>query len=99
MEKNQIDRMEEMLAGLISMAGNMNQKLQSMDQEQQTMRQEMQTMRQEMQSFAQEQHSMKTDITDIKNILADMQADQDHIWEKAAKNERELAKFKRHLQL
>jgi predicted nucleic acid-binding Zn-ribbon protein len=36
---------------------------------------------------------------EIMAKLTDMQADQDHIWEKAARNERELAKLKSHLQL
>ncbi|WHY85547.1 hypothetical protein QNH39_23530 [Neobacillus novalis] len=85
MERNQMDRMEEMLASIISMVGNMNEKLQSMDQEIHFIREDI--------------SSVKGETTDIKNTLADMQADQDHIWENAAKNERELAKFKRHLQV
>jgi hypothetical protein len=49
---------------------------------------------------------VKKDIEGVKKeqaltnrILTDMRADKDHIWEKAAKNERELAKLKRHLHL
>jgi uncharacterized coiled-coil DUF342 family protein len=99
------ERMEEMLSSLISLVGNMNQKLQNslveqasfrekqttMYEEQQAMRQEMQTMRQELQAVKKEQTIMHEKITGISNKLTDMQADQEHIWEKGARNERELA--------
>lgn len=114
------ERMEEMLSSLISLVGNMNQKLQdslveqaafgekltTMYEEQQEMRQEMQEIRQEMQEMRtdlqevkKEQSIMHEKMTGISDKLTDMQADLEHIWEKGARNERELAKLKIHLQL
>jgi hypothetical protein len=85
MDKNQSDRMEDMLSNLITMVSNINQKMQNVQEEQQLMKQDL--------------SGMKGEMVEIKNILTDMQADQDHIWEKAARNERELAKIKRQLQV
>lgn len=52
----------------------------------------------EMASIKGEMASMKSEnakkFAEILDKLADMQADQDHIWKKAASNERELEKLK-----
>ena len=120
MEKTQMDRMEGMLANLISVVGSTNQQLKSMDQQLQSVVQKQESMEQTLQSVVQKQESMeqilqrvdqeqqfirqemqtmKTDISGMKTILVEMRAEQDYLWEKTVKNERELVKFKSHLQL
>jgi archaellum component FlaC len=106
MEQKQLDRMENMLSNLIKIVGTLNSDFQGMKVEMQGMKVEMQGMKEEIQDVKEELQDVKKDIEKVKNeqavtnsILTDMRADQDHIWEKAAKNERELAKLKRHLHL
>jgi len=85
MEQNQLDRMEDMLTNLIKIVG--------------TLSNDFQVMKQELQDVKKDVEEVKKEQAVTNRILTDMRADQDHIWEKAAKNERELAKLKRHLQL
>ena len=85
MEQKQLDRMEDMLTNLIKIVG--------------TLSNDFQVMKQELQVVKEDVEEVKKEQTVTNRILTDMRADQDHIWEKAAKNERELAKLKRHLQL
>jgi archaellum component FlaC len=92
MEQKQLDRMENMLTNLIKIVGTLSNEFQ-------VMKEEMQEMKQELQDVKKDVEEVKKEQSVTNRILTDMRADQDHIWEKAAKNERELAKFKRHLQL
>jgi septation ring formation regulator EzrA len=85
MELKQLDRMEDMLTNLIKIVG--------------TLSNDFQVMKQELQDVKKDVEEVKKEQAVTNRILTDMRADQDHIWEKAAKNERELAKLKRHLQL
>ncbi|MEH7302785.1 hypothetical protein [Neobacillus drentensis] len=85
MEQKQLDRMEDMLTNLIKIVG--------------TLSNDFQVMKQELQDVKKDVEEVKKEQAVTNRILTDMRADQDHIWEKAAKNERELAKLKRHLQL
>ncbi|MDR6121285.1 septation ring formation regulator EzrA [Bacillus sp. SLBN-46] len=85
MEQKQLDRMENMLTNLIKIVG--------------TLSNDFQVMKQELQDVKKDVEEVKKEQAVTNRILTDMRADQDHIWEKAAKNERELAKLKRHLQL
>ncbi|WML58786.1 hypothetical protein [Neobacillus sp. PS2-9] len=85
MEQKQLDRMEDMLTNLIKIVG--------------TLSNDFQVMKQELQDVKKDVGEVKKEQVVTNRILTDMRADQDHIWEKAAKNERELAKLKRHLQL
>ena len=85
MSKKQLDRMEEMLANLITMVGNNNHELQNVKEDVHGIKEELQTVK-EKQSQA-------------VNILNDMRAEQEHIWEKAVRNEREIAKMRKNLQL
>ncbi|MGG3465997.1 hypothetical protein ABES02_00205 [Neobacillus pocheonensis] len=109
MEKK-LERMEEMLSSLISMVGNMNQKLQEMQVDFHEMKKEQLDMKNDIQTMQKENQSIKSTLaamdakneakfTEILNILTDIRAEQEHIWEKSARNERELAKLKFHLQL
>ncbi|WP_419393309.1 hypothetical protein [Cytobacillus praedii] len=103
MDTNRLDKMEEMLTTLISMVGNMNDnqnkmdaQLEKMDARLDKMDTRLDKMDAQLGKFENNQSSMRNEIL---TKLSDMQADQDHIWEKAARNERELAKLKIHLQL
>ncbi|MED3549937.1 hypothetical protein [Cytobacillus praedii] len=103
MDTNRLDKMEEMLTTLISMVGNMNDnqnkmdaQLEKMDARLDKMDTRLDKMDAQFGNFENNQSSMRNEIL---AKLSDMQADQDHIWEKAARNERELAKLKIHLQL
>ncbi|MDN3017892.1 hypothetical protein PH210_16985 [Paenibacillus sp. BSR1-1] len=102
MEKK-LDRMEEMLSSIISIVGNINQQLQEMKIEQQVMKKEQHKMKNDQQGMRKELAAMdsknEAKITEILNIVTDIRAEQEHIWEKSARNERELAKLKFHLQL
>jgi chromosome segregation ATPase len=112
MDEQRLNRMEEMLSNLIQMVGHTNEQLQEVKVEQQEMNRDLSGIRGEITEMKKdisiingEITEMKKDITVInaeitqmKNKLNDMHADQDHIWEKAARNERELAKLKSHLQ-
>jgi archaellum component FlaC len=92
MEQKQLDRMEDMLTNLIKIVGTLSNDFQ-------VMKEEMQEMKQDLQDVKKDVEEVKKEQAVTNRILTDMRADQDHIWEKAAKNERELAKLKRHLQL
>ncbi|MGG1679348.1 hypothetical protein ACIFOT_27035 [Neobacillus sp. NRS-1170] len=102
MEKK-LDRMEEMLSSIISIVGNINQQLQDMKIEQQVMKKEQHEMKNDQQGMRQELAAMDSKneekFTEILNMVTDIRAEQEHIWEKSARNERELAKLKFHLQL
>lgn len=99
MEQKQLDRMENMLTNLIKIVGTLSNDFQVMKEEMQEIKDEMREMKLELQDVKKDVEEIKKEQTVTNRILTDMRADQDHIWEKAAKNERELAKFKRHLQL
>ncbi|MGG3564025.1 hypothetical protein ABES03_20765 [Neobacillus rhizosphaerae] len=92
MEQKQLDRMEDMLTNLIKIVGTLSNDFQMMKEEMREMKDELQDVKKDIEEVKK--------VQEVTNrILTDMRADQDHIWEKAAKNERELAKLKRHLQL
>ncbi|MEH7331212.1 hypothetical protein V7161_00990 [Neobacillus drentensis] len=102
MEKK-LDRMEEMLSSIISIVGNINQQLQEMKIEQQVMKKEQHEMKNDQEGMRKELAAIdsknEAKFTEILNIVTDIRAEQEHIWEKSARNERELAKLKFHLQL
>lgn len=106
MEQKQLDRMENMLTNLIKIVGTLSNEFQGMKEEMREMKVEIKEMKVDMQEMKQEIQTVKSDMEGVKKeqvatnrILIDIRADQDHIWEKAVKNERELAKLKSHLQL
>jgi chromosome segregation ATPase len=99
---------EEMLSQLINMVGKIISDLQEIKQEQYGMKQEQQEMKQELQGMKQEQQEMKQVLNELtvrgeerhKEILERFRAlenDQDFIWEKTARNEREIGNIKRQL--
>lgn len=110
MNEQRLDRMEDMLTTLIIMVGDLNHQFQEMKIEQQEMKKEQQEMKRDIQEVKIEQKEMKNEqsimrsenekqFSEIQKTLMDIRIDQDHIWEKVVRNERELAKLKGHLQL
>ncbi|EIJ78551.1 hypothetical protein PB1_13374 [Bacillus methanolicus PB1] len=96
MAKDRLDKMEEMLSTLISMVGNINDKQNQMVEKLDRVENRLDKVEERLDKLENNQKSMRDEIM---AKLKDMQADQDHIWEKAVRNERELAKLKIHLQL
>jgi uncharacterized protein (DUF3084 family) len=98
-EQKQLDRMENMLSSLIKIVGTLNNDFQGMKADMQEIKADMHVMKEEMKDVKKDIEVIKREQAETNRILTDMRADQDHIWEKAARNERELAKLKIHLQL
>ncbi|MGM0900515.1 MAG: hypothetical protein ACQEXB_05305 [Bacillota bacterium] len=92
------EKIESMLSQLIKMVGNihteqqeMRQDLQEMKQEQKEMKQDhknMQEKLQELEKKAEERHK------EILERFTTIETDQDFIWAKTARNEREIAHIK-----
>ncbi|MDQ1144012.1 putative nucleic acid-binding Zn-ribbon protein [Bacillus sp. SORGH_AS 510] len=106
MELKQLDRMENMLTNLIKIVGTLSNEFQVMKEEMREMKVDIKDMKVEIKEMKHEIQTVKNDMEEVKKeqvatnrILIDIRANQDHIWEKAVKNERELAKLKSHLQL
>jgi hypothetical protein len=96
MDEQRLERMEEMLTNLITIVGNGNQLQKEMKREQQEMKKELIEMKEEQSIMRIENEKQ---FSEIHKKLSDIQLDQDHIWEKVVRNERELAKIKGHLQV
>ncbi len=99
MSKKQLDRMEEMLANLITMVGNNNHELQNVKEDVHGIKEELQTVKENVHGIKEELQTVKEKQSQAVNILNDMRAEQEHIWEKAVRNEREIAKMRKNLQL
>lgn len=85
--KEKENRIEEMLSQLITMVG-------SIQAEQREMKQELQETQQNIQKLelkSEERHQ------EILERFKTLERDQDFIWEKAVRNERELGNLKRQL--
>lgn len=134
MDESRLDKMEDMLATLITMVGNMNSRLEDSIAKQSKMSERLDSMEEsfngkfkridekfekidekfekidekferidkkfekldeKMDKFQEDQRSMRREIMEKLIVI---QADQDHIWEKTVRNEREIAKLKIHLQ-
>ena len=107
-EKMDVDKIENMLSQLIRMVGNIQSEQQEMKKELQGMKQEQQEMKQEIQGIKQVQQDMQSKLQDLEvkgeerhqEVLGRFKAlenDQDFIWEKTARNEREIGNIKRQL--
>jgi chromosome segregation ATPase len=103
-----VDKIENMLSQLIRMVGNIQSEQQEMKKELQGMKQEQQEMKQEIQGIKQVQQDMQGKLQDLEvkgeerhqEVLDRFKAlenDQDFIWEKTARNEREIGNIKRQL--
>ena len=83
--------MEEMLSNLISITGNMNKKLQDSIEELRLEQKELRDEQKEMRCESEKRHH------ELLEKLNTLQSDQDYIWEKSVRNEREIARIKTHL--
>ena len=99
------DKMENMLSQLIRMVGGIQSDLQEIKQEQQEMKQEQQEMKQEQLEMKRVQQDMQSKLQELalkgeeryQEVLARFKAleiDQNFIWEKTVRNEREIATIK-----
>jgi regulator of replication initiation timing len=96
MDEKRLERIEDMLSNLITMVGSINSKLQSSLEEQAAMRSDISAIQKEQSAMRSEMETRHSEIMDKLKII---QADQDYIWEKSARNEREIAKIKNRVQL
>lgn len=95
------DKVENMLSQLIKMVGNIQSEQQDMKLAQEDMKLAQEDMKlvqkdmlnklQELETKGEERHK------EIKDRLKSLENDQDFIWEKTARNEREIAHIKRQL--
>ncbi|MEH6988691.1 hypothetical protein [Cytobacillus firmus] len=101
-------KMESMLAQLIKMVGSLQSDMQGMKKEQQEMKIEQQEMKKEQLEMKKEQQAMKEELQKLETksdqrhqeILEHfkiLERDQDFIWEKTARNERDIGNIKRQL--
>jgi peptidoglycan hydrolase CwlO-like protein len=98
-------KIETMLSQLIKMVGNSQAEQQEMKQDLQEMKREQHEMKIDVHEIKQHQKNMQEKLQELetngeerhKEIVARFTAietDQDFIWEKTAKNEREIAQIK-----
>ena len=99
------DKMENMLSQLIRMVGNIQSDLQEIKQEQQEMKREQQEMKREQQEMKKVQQEMQSKLQELElkgeerhqevlDRFKALEIDQNFIWEKTARNEREIANIK-----
>lgn len=97
---------ENMLSQLIKMVGSLQSDVQEMKREQQEMKREQQEMKKEQQEMKQTQYSMQTRLDELEmkaetrhnevvERFKSLERDQDFIWEKTVRNEREIGNIKR----
>ena len=107
-ERMDVDKIENMLSQLIRMVGNIQSEQQEMKQELQGIKQELQGVKQELVGVKQDQQDMQGKLQDLEvkgeerhqEVLDRFKAlenDQDFIWEKTARNERDIGNIKRQL--
>jgi uncharacterized coiled-coil DUF342 family protein len=85
------EKIEGMLSELIKMVGNIHTEQKEMKQEQNEMKQDQKNMHQKLQELekkAEERHK------EILERFTAIEIDQDFIWAKTARNEREIAHIK-----
>ncbi|WP_246942836.1 hypothetical protein [Bacillus pinisoli] len=95
MIEKRLDRMEEMLTQLIQVVGTMNSSQHRMENRMDTMETKlhsMETRLEAMEAKNEERHQ------DILYQLSQLKIDQDIIWDKLSKEEREIQKLKKRLE-
>lgn len=96
-------KFESMLSQLITMVGKMGEELTSVREEQASMREEQANMREEQTSMREKINLLFTENENRHKEIMDrfslLEADLELTWEKAARNEREIGKFKKLLEL
>ena len=103
-----VDKIENMLSQLIRMVGNIQSEQQEVKQELQGIKQELQGVKEELVGVKQDQQDMQGKLQDLEikgqerhqevlDRFKTLENDQDFIWEKTARNEREIGNIKRQL--
>jgi formiminotetrahydrofolate cyclodeaminase len=99
--EERLENIENMLSQLIKMVGNLNIEQQEMKKEQQEMKKEQQEMKKEQQEMKKEFQNagIKSEERhhEVVDRLKSLEIDQDFIWEKTVRNEREIENLKRRL--
>ncbi|MDX5474992.1 MAG: hypothetical protein LPK00_05590 [Bacillaceae bacterium] len=104
MIEKRLDKMEDMLSQLIQMVGSMKVDQEEMKKEQLEMKIEQKEMKQTQKSFEQLLHELKytqekmvadneRDHHEILKRLKGLERDQDFIWEKSVRNERDIIRL------
>ena len=99
------DKMENMLSQLIRMVGSIQSDIQEIKQEQQEIKQEQQEMKREQQEMKRVQQEMQSKLQELEvkgeerhqevlDRFKALEIDQNFVWEKTARNEREIANIK-----
>ena len=91
MVEKRLDRMESMISQLIQMVGNMNEKMDSKFLDMDKKFQEMDETLHQMDNKNEVRHG------ELVEQIKHLEIDQDFLWEKSARNEREIANIKRRL--
>ncbi|AVQ99961.1 hypothetical protein OBCHQ24_13390 [Oceanobacillus iheyensis] len=110
MSEERFDRMENTLSQIITMLGNVMEEQTAMKTDQATMKEELTTLKDMQAAMKADQATMWKEITAMKkeskeqhtevmDKLKSIEANQEHILEKAARNEREFARFKNQFHL
>ncbi|MFA9456835.1 hypothetical protein ACERJO_08675 [Halalkalibacter sp. AB-rgal2] len=103
---SELQSMKEEQASIKHGQASMQQELSSIKKEQSSIKTEQSSMREDIFSLKEGQTLLRADIQahreetrsqykEVIQRLDSIEADQDHIWEKASRNEREIAKIKR----
>ncbi|EWG09954.1 hypothetical protein [Cytobacillus firmus] len=94
-------KMESMLAQLIKMAGSLQSDMQEVKKEQHEMKREQQEMKTEQQEMKKKLQELETKSDqrhqEVLEHFKILERDQDFIWEKTARNERDIGNIKRQL--
>jgi predicted nucleic acid-binding Zn-ribbon protein len=109
MSEERLDRLEGMMSQLITMVGNLHNSMSDMQKDMREMQKDMKEMQTVQKEHGQKFESieLKMDKMETKNELRHqeilnqikrLEKDQDFIWEKAVRNERELEIMKRTLE-
>jgi GTP-binding protein EngB required for normal cell division len=109
MSEERLDRLEGMMSQLITMVGNLHNSMSDMQKDMKEMQKDMKEMQ-----TVQKEHGQKFESIELKmdkmetknefrhqevlNQIKRLEKDQDFIWEKAVRNERELEIMKRTLE-
>ena len=97
MMEKRLDKMEDMLSQLIQMVGSMKVDQEEMKQEQKGMKQKQQLTEQLLHELKYTQEKMAEDNErehgEILKRLKGLERDQDFIWEKSVRNERDIIRI------
>ncbi|MEH7343488.1 hypothetical protein V7122_06400 [Bacillus sp. JJ1532] len=101
MDESRLDKIEEMLTTLITMVGGTNSRLDMVEARLSKVEESLDKVEEELKNLKKEVSVVKEDQKQMRSEIMEklmvIQADQDLIWEKAVKNERDIVKMKAQL--